>query len=183
MRDREGGRERPRSWSHKATWRPRLEKEHDANISLSLSSLLFVSASLLAFSLLFVAMTWEENLLPLQVFNLNLNGVVFFIHFYRVRIRSFGLNSNCTSLPGNRPECQGIPCSTLPVGLIGPDQHRSPILEQLSGPALRLLLVSQLRKLPLKERQIDRSGNKLSIASRPFLCAWTLLLGVVWFLV
>ena len=86
MRERERERERPRSWSHKATWRPRLEKEHDANISLSLSSLLFVSASLLAFSLLFVAMTWEEDLLPLQVFNLNLNGVVFFIHFYSVRI-------------------------------------------------------------------------------------------------
>lgn len=55
-------RERPRSWSHTETWRPRLEKEHDANISLSLSSLLFVSASLLlAFSLLFIAMTWRRT--------------------------------------------------------------------------------------------------------------------------
>lgn len=54
----------------------------------------------------------EEDLLPLQVLNLNLNGVVFFIHFIESGSGSFGLYSTCISLPGNRPERQGIPCST-----------------------------------------------------------------------
>jgi hypothetical protein len=57
-----------------------------------LCSLLFVSASLLDFALLFVAMTfffrcdsglgfWRGVRVPLQVLYLNLNGVVFYIHF------------------------------------------------------------------------------------------------------
>lgn len=56
-------RHKPRSWSHKEEWRPRLEKEHDAKISLLLVFFL-VSASFVfvGFSLLFfvVAMTTEN---------------------------------------------------------------------------------------------------------------------------